>query len=86
MGRGPAPHTIVKVERRPNVHVGVRDSIVHVDISRPRIGTVVRITTTQHQTEARTPNRRRDSLFGVQRYEISPDNQIKYGKKSKIAI
>lgn len=48
-----------KVERRTPVHIGVRDSIVNIDISRTRLSPVVRITTTQNQTEARNLTFRR---------------------------
>ena len=48
-----------KVERRTQVHIGIRDGIVNIDISRTRLSPVVRITTTQHQTEARNLTFRR---------------------------
>ena len=60
---GARPHPCCKkVERRPDVHVGVRDSIVHVDIKRPRLTAIVRITTAQNEPETRTPGHRDDSL------------------------
>ena len=61
LGRGPIP-VAKKVERRTDVHVGVRDSIVHVDIKRPRFTAIVRITTAQNEPETRTPGHRDDSL------------------------
>ena len=87
LGRGPAPHYRSKVEGRPDVRIGVRDTIVHIDISRPRIGTVVRITTTQHQTEARTPSTEARQPYsgckGTIFFRLSDINHIKTWKKVK---
>ena len=59
---GEAPSLLQKVERRTDVHIGIRDSIVHVDIKRPRLTAIVRITTAQNEPETRTPGHRDDSL------------------------
>ena len=53
LGRGPVLKKVFKVERRTPVHMGSRDSIVHIDIGRTRMSPVVRVTTTKHQPETR---------------------------------
>ena len=63
LGRGPTRQIALKVEGRADVHIGIRDSIVHIDIGDTRLRAIVRIATTKHQTEARTARKEGSSLL-----------------------
>ena len=63
LGRGPTRQIALKVEGRADVHIGIRDSIVHIDIGDTRLRAIVRIATTKHQTEARTSRKEGSSLL-----------------------
>ena len=61
----------LKVEGRPDVRIGVRDRIVHIDNTETRLRTIVSIAGTENEPETGTTSLRRND---VQRYCFSPKN------------
>ena len=61
----------MKVEGRPDVHIVVRDRIVHIDNTETRMRTIVSIAGTENEPETGTTSLRRND---VQRYYIFSEN------------
>ena len=55
----------MKVEGRPDVHIVVRDRIVHIDNTETRLRTIVSIAGTENEPETGTTSLRRNDVAKV---------------------